>query len=133
MTYNTEKRIRIIAILKESEGRAYTIDELSAAVCPDGKGRSSVYRIVANLCRDGELRKITDAQSRHTTYQYLGSHECAEHLHLKCKGCGRLIHLDCETSHMLESKIMSANGFTIDDGAMLFGRCEDCTRGGEGA
>ena len=131
MTYNTEKRSKIIALLSESGGRAFTTDELAEAICPDGSGRSSVYRIVAQLCREGALRKITDSQSRRTTYQYLGQHECTEHLHLKCNECGRLIHLDHETSHLLESKIKAIKGFSIDDGSMLFGRCEDCTRGGD--
>ena len=133
MTYNTEKRSKTVALLSENSGQAFSIEEIAARVRPDGKGKSSVYRIVAQLCREGAVRKITDAQSRHTTYQYLGGHECAEHLHLKCKGCGRLIHLDCETSRLLESKIMATQGFSLDEGALLFGKCEDCTRGGDGA
>ena len=133
MTYNTEKRSEITAFLKASPDRAFTVDEIALAVCPDGSARSTVYRIVSKMVGEGKLRKITSDLSRHTTYQYLGESGCGEHLHLKCKGCGRLIHLDEETSHLLEEKILSNGHFAIDEGAMLFGRCEGClTAGGSG-
>ncbi len=131
MTYKTEKRSEITALLKACPDRAFTVDEIAEAVCPDGSARSTVYRIVSKMVKEGSLRKITDEHSRHTTYQYLGEHGCDEHLHLKCKECGRLIHLDEETSHLLEEKIMTNKHFAIDEGAMLFGRCEGCiSKGG---
>jgi Fur family ferric uptake transcriptional regulator len=133
MTYNTEKRSEITAFLKAAPNRAFTVDEIAAAVCPDGSARSTVYRIVSKMVGEGKLRKITDEHSRHTTYQYLGESGCCEHLHLKCKDCGRLIHLDEETSHLLEEKIMANGHFAIDEGAMLFGRCEGCINGKEEA
>lgn len=126
MTYNTEKRSDITAFLKKSPNRAFSIDEIANAVCPNGSARSTVYRIVSKMVKEGKLRKITSELSRHTTYQYLGERGCCEHLHLKCKGCGKLIHLDEETSHLLEEKIMANGHFVIDEGAMLFGRCEVC-------
>ena len=129
MTYNTEKRADITAFLKASPNRAFSIDEIAGAVCPDGSARSTVYRIVSKMVKEGKLRKITSDLSRHTTYQYLGDSGCCEHLHLKCKDCGRLIHLDEETSHLLEEKIMANGHFAIDEGAMLFGRCEGCING----
>lgn len=126
MTYRTEKRSDITALLKASPDRAFTVDEIARAVCPDGSARSTVYRIVSKMVCEGTLRKITDEHSRHTTYQYLGGCGCDEHLHLKCKECGRLIHLDHETSHLLEERIMANGHFAIDEGALLFGRCEGC-------
>ena len=47
----------------------------------------------------------------------------------KCKGCGRLIHLDEKISHELESKVLSLGGFVIESGTLLFGTCADCTGG----
>lgn len=126
MTYNTEKRSDITALLKASHDRAFTVDEIARAVCPDGSARSTVYRIVSKMVKEGTLRKIADEHSRHTTYQYLGEHGCGEHLHLKCKECGRLIHLDEEISHLFEERIMANEHFAIDEGTLLFGRCEGC-------
>ena len=132
MTYNTEKRSEITSLLKASPDRAFTIDQIADAVCPDGSARSTVYRIVSKLVKEGKLKKITSELSRHTTYQYLGESGCCEHLHLKCKECGRLIHLGAEISHLLEEKIMTNEHFAIDEGTMLFGRCEGCLSGARG-
>ncbi len=132
MIYNTEKRTAIIAFLKERHDKAFSVDEIALALSPDGHAKSTYYRLVSRLVSEGVLRKITDEKTRHTTYQYLDGEHCDEHLHLKCKECGRLIHLDSKTSHLVEERIMSAGGFAIDEGALLFGRCSDC-KGGETA
>lgn len=126
MVYNTEKRTAVINFLKQHHSQAFSIDEIALSLSPDGSAKSTYYRLVSRLVSDGVLRKISDANTRHTTYQYLDGEHCDEHLHLKCKECGKLIHLDSETSHLVEQRIMSAGGFAIDEGALLFGKCADC-------
>lgn len=126
MTYNTEKRTAVISFLEENRARAFTIDEIAASLSPDGSGKSTYYRLISKLVDEGSVRRIGDEKTRHATYQYLGGEKCAEHLHLKCKECGKLIHLDHGTTHYIESKIMSAGGFLIDEGAIIFGKCTSC-------
>lgn len=129
MTYKTEKKLLITEFLKARPGQAFSIDEIVTALSPNGAGKSTYYRIISTMVKDGVIRKITDEHSRHTTYQYLGGGGCHEHLHLKCKECGRLIHLDHETTHLIEEKIMLAGRFSIDEGALLFGICQSCEGG----
>ena len=45
---------------------------------------------------------------------------------LKCKDCGRLIHLDDDISHLVENEILKLKGFALDEGALLYGRCDKC-------
>ena len=127
MTYNTEKRTELLNYLKTCNGRALTIDEICDEILKDGKGKSTVYRLVSRLVDEGSLRRISDGKTRRVTYQYIYNGSCAEHLHLKCKDCGRLIHLDDITSHILEKRIMKSEGFTLDAGALLYGICESCS------
>ena len=129
MTYKTEKKLLIADFLKKNKDKTFTIDEIVYALSPSGAGKSTYYRIISSMVKDGAIRKITDAHSRHTTYQYLGGGECHEHLHLKCKECGRLIHLDHETTHLIEEKIILATKFTIDGDALIFGICRGCEEG----
>ncbi len=129
MTYNTEKRAELIAFFEGGAGQAYSIDEICRAILPDGKGKSTVYRLISRLVDEGKVRRISDAKTRHVTYQYIYTGSCAEHLHLKCKECGRLIHLDDVTSHILEKRIFRSEGFTLDVGALLYGVCNGCTYG----
>ena len=129
MVYNTEKRSEITALMSRNPDRVFTIEEISLSVAPDGRGKSTVYRIISKMVNEGLVRRISDGKTRRVTYQYLGCAHCSEHLHLKCTSCGRLIHLDEQTSHILEMRIRTSRRFEIDNGATLFGRCEACVGG----
>ena len=97
MKYTTGKKEAIIAFLSENSAKAFTLEEIAAAITPDGKGRSTVYRIVAELLEEGKVHRYSDGKTRHCTYQYTGT-ECHSHLHLKCRECGKLIHLTDKVS-----------------------------------
>lgn len=126
MTYNTEKRAAIIAFFSERASEAFSLDEVCARLLPDGHGKSTVYRLASKLVEEGVLRKITEQSSRHCTYQYIGGTGCSEHLHLKCRECGRLIHLDEDSTRSLEERLLFAEGFTLDEKTLIFGKCSDC-------
>ena len=126
MTYNTAARRELVAFFEQNSDRAFTLEEVCAAILNDGKGKSTVYRIISGLVEDGILQRISDAKNRHVTYQYMGIGGCSEHFHLKCKDCGRLIHLDDELSHLFEKEILKLKGFALDDGALLYGKCDKC-------
>ena len=130
MIYNTEKRTRLLEFLKDNVGQAFSTEEICEKILKDGRGKSTIYRLIARLVDDGSVRRITDAKTRKVTYQYVEGTPCSEHLHLKCKECGRLIHLDGITSHILEKRILKSEGFLLDDGALLYGRCESCIYSG---
>lgn len=129
MKYKTEKKAALLAFLKENSSRAFTVDQIVSALSPSGDGRSTYYRIISDMVKESKVKRIADDHTRHTTYQYLGDGHCTEHLHLKCKSCGRLIHLDCEASHRIETEILALGSFSIDEGSMLFGRCAECKGG----
>ena len=126
MTYKTGKRDEILDFLSKNHESSFSLLEICNAIVSDGHGKSTVYRIVSELLNDGCIKKITDGKTRHCTYQYIGDEECRGHLHLKCRGCGKLYHLDHELSDEL-SKTLRESGFSLDDGAMLFGKCNSCS------
>ena len=125
MKYNTNRRADIISFLTDNRDASFTAEEVAAHVLNGGGGKSSVYRILAELTEGGCVRRITDSASRRVAYQYVGDEHCHHHLHLKCKGCGRLIHLDEDTSREVTARL-SAGGFIIDEGALLLGKCTSC-------
>ena len=126
MTYKKGRREEIIAYFKERPDGAVSLDEVCCALTGGGEGKSSIYRIVARLVDEGVLKKLTSEKSRHCKYQYLGEH-CSMHLHLKCTGCGRLIHLDKDSSERLIGTVMTLGGFSLDASSLLFGRCKSCS------
>ena len=126
MTYNTTARRELLAFFEEHSDRAFTLDEICDEMIEHAHGKSTVYRLVPKLVEAGCLRRIPDANTWKATYQFIGGKGCSEHLHLKCKGCGKLIHLDPEISHALGDALKKSRGFTLDESTLLFGRCKDC-------
>lgn len=129
MGYKTGKKELITELLSKNADRSYTIEEISETVTSDGRGKSTVYRLVSELVDAGALRRLSDGKTRHCTYQYVGGEHCHRHMHLKCKGCGRLIHLDEGTTRAFEKKILTLGGFCIEEGSFLFGTCRECVQG----
>jgi Fur family ferric uptake transcriptional regulator len=130
MTYNTEKRAKILELFASSDSRSYTAEEVSARVLENGNGKSTVYRLLSKLEAEGLLRKISNDKTGVFEYQYVRNGECKEHFHLKCNKCGKLIHLDEKTSRLLEARIKTAESFEIDLGALIYGKCSECAVGG---
>ena len=129
MAYNTQKRNLIIEFFKNNSQFSYTVDELCERVFPDGNAKSTAYRIVGALTREGILKSALLTEQKRIAYQYAGDGECKSHLHLKCRDCGTLICLDCEMSHALESELLLKEGFSLDGGAMIYGKCNACRKG----
>ena len=127
MGYKTGKRELILELLSRDADASYTAEEIADAIIPSGSGMSTVYRLISELVESGCVRRLSDGKTRHVTYQYVGDEHCQGHMHLKCKGCGRLIHLDEQVSRAFEEKILSIGGFAIEEGSFLFGRCRECT------
>ena len=127
MGYTTGKKARIIDFLSAHSDRSYTLEEICDAVTDGAHGKSTVYRIVSELVASDEIKRLSDGRTRHCTYQFVGTDGCHEHLHLKCKGCGRLVHLDDKLSHQFERAILNCGGFLLEEGTMLFGTCKECT------
>lgn len=129
MTYNTGKREKILAYLKENKDNSYSLEQICSAVT-DGTGKSTVYRLVSSLVGEGIVRRLAESNSRHVSYQFVGDGHCSEHLHLKCLECGKLIHLDKEASFAVGQALGGKDNFTIDTTALLYGRCGGCNKEG---
>lgn len=125
MNYRTGKRAEVVNFLREGGG-SYTIEQICDSVAEGGSGRSTVYRLVSELVAAGEVRRISDGRTRHCTYQYIGGAGCRGHLHLKCKQCGKLIHLDERATDAVRRAVGGIEDFAIDIGELLLGTCSTC-------
>lgn len=126
MKYQTGKKEQVIELLKNNSQSSLSLAEICDKLLSDGHGRSTVYRLVSSLVECGMLRRLGDGKTRHITYQYVGDEHCKHHLHLKCKECGRLIHLDEGISEGIKDTLVRIGGFEIDEGEMLLGKCNEC-------
>jgi Fur family ferric uptake transcriptional regulator len=77
----------------------------------------------------GEVQKYTIDGTTSACFQYLGKdNRCHEHFHLKCEGCGTLIHLECGYLDKLYEHVLTKHQFDINGFKTVFyGLCHNCS------
>ncbi len=129
--YKTKQRAAVEAVLRENE-QHFTVEQLAERLNIKGEsvGRTTVYRCVERLVAEGKVRKYAAEQGESACYQYVAeNHECQEHFHLKCTGCGKLIHIECDHMNELSSHIAAEHRFAVDPlKTVLYGICEECAK-----
>lgn len=128
--YNTKQRQALSDFLKQNRSRQFSINEITEAVKDSGIGKSTLYRNVSRLVTEGEVRRFR-GEGKSVLYQYVGhDHGCNSHFHLKCNGCGRLFHVDCQSVMGISEHISRHHDFAVDVGNTVFyGTCGSCKRG----
>ena len=91
-------------------------------------GKSTVYRLISKLCEDGDVLRTRGENGKKILYRYIDkAHECDAHFHLKCRGCGKIIHLDCDFMEELKKHIAGEHGFRPDPrSTVINGVCAEC-------
>jgi len=126
--YNTRHKRDMLAFLTGNKMKHYTLDELAYAMRAEGidAGKTTVYRFVESLAEQGSVRKYSNENGSY--YQYIGDDsDCGSHLHLMCRECGALYHVDCSLVGELMHHIKDDHNFMLDARrTVLVGVCGDC-------
>ena len=131
-TYNTQQKKELMDFLKKHPERAYTIDDIAEGMKTDPDfanppGKSTIYRLMPGLAEENLVKCFSGGRGTKASYQIIGGESCHFHIHLKCTGCGRLLHMSDEDSRFIADSLMRADGFRLDMGrATLFGLCRSC-------
>jgi Fur family ferric uptake transcriptional regulator len=121
-------RPRVAALEVLSAGGHLTVDEVRVAV---GRRLGAVsvqamYDVLGALSDARLVRRIEPAGSP-TRYEARAGDN---HHHLVCRGCGRVVDVDCEVGDppcMQPAASHDTVGFTVDEAEVTFwGRCPDC-------
>lgn len=126
--YTTKQRDAILNFLKENNAHT-TASDILFHLREQGYKISSatVYRTLEKFEAEGLVKKMVIGEGTGACYQFTDSEGCAEHFHLKCIKCGRLIHLSCEFMHEMEKHIYDDHGFTVSSGrTVIYGVCQSC-------
>jgi Fur family transcriptional regulator, ferric uptake regulator len=88
-----------------------------------GVNVSTIYRTLELL---EQLGLVTHTHLGHGAPRYHLAAE-AQHVHLVCRGCGRVTEVAPETAHPLVAVLDEQQGFETDVGHLtVFGKCRDC-------
>lgn len=129
--YNTLQREELIEFMSKHRASAYTVKEIADLMKQDSSipkppGESTVYRLIKDLVENGEVKRTVRGNSRTFVYQLTDGETCHHHLHMKCVTCGKLYHMDDESSRELVERILKEDSFEIDSSAVLPGKCGVC-------
>lgn len=123
MKYNTRNKKELISLFASNSERAYSAEDI-LALLPD-MSQSTLYRLISSLYEEGLLRKV-ESEGRSCCYQYRNEESCGTHMHIRCKSCGQIEHLDEDTSDKIKSLISTGIGFEALSSTMLDGICSTC-------
>lgn len=134
-SYKTRQRSDILVCLRENAEKSMTVDEITAELSKRGcaVGRTTVYRYLDSLTSLGEVRRFIREDGKSAAFQFVGDHEeCSEHIHLRCRKCGRFVHLGCDLMRDANEHLLKDHGFCVDnEKTILVGTCSDCMKGDE--
>ncbi len=132
-TYDTEQRRTLLKILTENTDKQFSVPELLTlcrAASPEMKiNPSTLYRLLARLVDEGKAERAASPDGQKLLYRYISSCECAEHIHLKCKKCGQILHLEDEEAENSLIAAMEKCHFQLDEAqSLIVGVCEKCVK-----
>lgn len=133
MEYKTEQKNSVLFFLKQNCEHHFTANQIVAALnkTENPPAKSSIYRIINSLVTKGQVRRFESKDEKNFVYQYAHlSDNCANHYHLKCTDCGKLIHMECEHLSDVCKHIKSEHGFLVGMGnSVIYGCCKECLKG----
>ncbi len=115
-----------LAVLRAVSDRPHgTADEVAEAVRVEigTISRQAVYDALGVLADKGLVRRIQPAGSPARYEDRVGDN----HHHLICRGCGRMVDVDCAIGAMPCLTAADDAGYEIDEAEVVFwGRCPEC-------
>lgn len=128
--YRTAARTGIMDYLKTNADRTVSAQDIARGLKENALeiNISTVYRYLGRLSDEGLINRFTAEGSDASLYQYAAPvRSCNDHIHLQCRNCGHVIHLDCHFMDEITEHIMEHHGFElICKGSVLLGLCANC-------
>ena len=128
--YRTKAKNEILDYILSNKHRRFSASEIYEYI--KDKGRSTnlttVYRNLDKLTEAGILLKIKNSSDDYSVYQLLDPEGgCDEHLHIQCKGCGGIYHLEGEAMDKIRTYLLDECGYSlICSDCVLLGYCKEC-------
>lgn len=128
--YKTKSRKLIIDYLVQAKDRSASIADIKTYFEEQEEqvNISTIYRNLDKMVAEGTVLKYQNEDGRKAVFQYVEeTHGCHQHLHMKCVGCGKMIHLNCGFMDEISEHMMRHHHFKLQcENSVLYGICENC-------
>lgn len=129
-SYKTANRAKILKYIQDNRDRAVTVSDIDSYLKDENSGVNitTIYRYLDKLTKEGKIIKYVAEKGGMTNFQYVeNGHKCDEHLHLKCKECGGVIHLECSFMNEISKHINEHHNFSLQcKNSVIYGICKKC-------
>lgn len=130
--YHTKCRTFIMEYLQSHKEQIFSASDVFQCLKANNQSvnLATVYRNLEKMTECGLLLKYKTADDESSVYQYVEPHaNCHEHLHMQCRGCGRVIHLECGFMNEITEHLLQHHGFYLEcRGSVLTGLCRECQK-----
>ncbi len=130
--YSTRAKTTILDIFKNNPNSQLSAAQVYEMLSKDGSviNLATVYRNLDRMCEEKVIIKFKAIDNSGFLYKYAQTTEglhCFEHLHLQCKKCGKMIHLDCDFMKEISGHLLKHHDFMVAcEGSVIMGLCKDC-------
>ncbi len=128
--YATKRRAWILQYLEENQDKDICVNDIYDFLKENDVevNVTTIYRYLDKLVEQGVVLKTVHGKKEQATYQYMNGKEgCCHHLHMKCRKCGKIEHLDCGFMSEIIEHIGKQHGFMIDcKESYIAGLCSSC-------
>lgn len=127
--YKTEQRKQLYAFFAKHPDEPYSAGEIAAALSTQSTiSLSAIYRNLAALADNGQIRRFIKDGSREAFYQFVHGESCQDSIHLTCTECGKTFHMSKSVADFMQDGLSETDGFQIDKiKTVLYGVCKHCS------
>lgn len=125
--YNTKQRSALTEYFEKRADESLSSGEIIEALAKTGMSRSAVYRNLAELEKEGKIRRVVKTGERAAYYQYVAHEHCKNKIHISCIKCGKTGHISGNMADIIAEGIKNEDDFLIDkEETVLYGICKNC-------
>ncbi len=126
-SYKTKQRGALLDFLKAHPDELFSVAQVADCLKDEKISKSALYRNLAELEADGEIRRHSKSGTREVYYQYINDVCCKNQLHLSCVKCEKTFHMNAVRANLLLRQMSFDEEFDIDKKlTVLYGVCKAC-------
>ncbi|NLL77210.1 MAG: transcriptional repressor [Clostridiales bacterium] len=128
--YNTKSKAAIMKYLQSNKEHVFCAADVYSYMQKNAiqVNLATIYRNLDKLTDTGILLKYKTPEDESCMYQYVEPNaNCREHIHMQCRVCGKIFHLECDFMKEVTEHLLGHHGFVLEcEGSVLTGQCKDC-------
>lgn len=125
--YATKQREELMNFFEKNPDRQFTAGQIAEALSNGKISKSSVYRNLNELEKEGTISRAVKESCREAVYQYTKAKKCKNAIHLACIKCGSIKHMNKESARKVREAVVGTDGFYIGN-AFVYGICQNCEK-----